>query len=252
MTNFSDRVQVRTKKGSSDVRLDDSLMPFNEAIAKLVIDYGLREDAARTIIKRAAVIHGLPFTVHIKRAQPQGDPYLTLGGPTAPADPGPAVYAAGNNPFGANAQTMLMSEYELPVYNSQPNNRSMYDVRPEEANYDLDVIQRAMATGQKEVFDTAMIGSMLKTVRDDMMIERYLPDLVKAMDRLGRLIFMFYWHGDVFVERFGSQDMPELEDGLRNTFEFLGDIVLFLKQKTIEPYPEEDAVDLNVDRAAAV
>jgi len=29
--------------------------------------------------------------------------------------------------------------------------------------------------------------------------------------------------------------MPELEDNLKNVFESLGDLVIFLKQKTIEP-----------------
>jgi len=45
--------------------------------------------------------------------------------------------------------------------------------------------------------------------------------------------------------------MPELEDSLRNAFEGLGDVVLFLKQKTIEPYPEEDAQDLNLGDVAS-
>jgi hypothetical protein len=35
--------------------------------------------------------------------------------------------------------------------------------------------------------------------------------------------------------------MPELEDSLRNAFESLGDITLFLKEKTIEsPYDGGD------------
>ena len=46
---------------------------------------------------------------------------------------------------------------------------------------------------------------------------------------------MFYWHNEEFKDRYGKQDLPELEDTLRNSFEILGDLVLFLKQKTIDP-----------------
>jgi hypothetical protein len=34
--------------------------------------------------------------------------------------------------------------------------------------------------------------------------------------------------------------MPELEDNLRNSFEQLGDLLLFLKQKTIESSTNEN------------
>ena len=94
----------------------------------------------------------------------------------------------------------------------------------------------AAGQGQKEIFDTAMIGSMLKAVRQDSLVDRYLGDLMKALDRLGRIMFMFYWHNEEFMERYGKQDLPELEDTLRNSFETLGDLTLFLKQKTVDPF----------------
>jgi len=40
-------------------------------------------------------------------------------------------------------------------------------------------------------------------------------------------------------DRYGKKDMPELEESLRNAFEAVGDVVLFLKQKTVEPFPDE-------------
>jgi hypothetical protein len=46
--------------------------------------------------------------------------------------------------------------------------------------------------------------------------------------------------------------MPELEDSLRNAFEMLGDVILFLKQKTIEPYPEESSGDVDLGPSANV
>lgn len=44
--------------------------------------------------------------------------------------------------------------------------------------------------------------------------------------------------------------MPELEDSLRNAFEMLGDVILFLKQKTIEPYPDEASQDIDLGAIA--
>src|SRR5688572_28634814 len=89
----------------------------------------------------------------------------------------------------------------------------------------LMVAQQAAGSGQKHVFDTAMSGGMLKAVRQDSLVDRYLGDLMKALDKLGRVLFMFYWHQEECEDRYGKQDLPELEDSLRNAFEVLGDVV---------------------------
>ncbi len=64
-------------------------------------------------------------------------------------------------------------------------------------------------------------------------MDKFLPDLINALDRIGRILFFFYWHNDDFIERYGSEEIPELEDGLKNVFKGLGDLVLFLQQKTV-------------------
>ena len=110
--------------------------------------------------------------------------------------------------------------------------------------------QQAGQLGQKEVFDTAMITGLLKAVRQDSLVDRYMGDLLKALDRLGRVLFMFYWHNDEFTDRYGKADMPELEDTLRNSFEVLGDLVLFLKEKDVEPLMRGDDGEPDVEDAA--
>ncbi len=47
--------------------------------------------------------------------------------------------------------------------------------------------------------------------------------------------FLFYWHNEEFADRYGKGDMPELENTLRNAFEMLGDLILFLKEKDVSP-----------------
>ncbi len=223
------------------------------ALVHLVRDHGLRENIGRHILKTAqANFVGLrpAFECRIKYAEP----YLLEGGPAAPAIP-EAEYG-GYNPMGWNGPTIngAPQEFAIPDMSASNTDPNIYNVNPANMPEPMDAngVQQAAATGQKEVFDTAMIGSMLRAVRDDTMIDRYLPDLVKGMDRLGRILFMFYWHQDKFADRYGKQDLPELEDSLRNAFEMLGDVILFLKQKTIEPYPEEDIRDLDLSTVAEV
>ena len=91
------------------------------------------------------------------------------------------------------------------------------------------------APEDKEVFDTAVIAGLVKSMRVPELIESYIGDLVVGMDRLGRMLFLFYWHNDEVADTYGDTELTELEDNLRNTFSGLGDLVLFLKQKTIEP-----------------
>lgn len=254
-------LEILTKTGSLKMAADSISVTINghsmtrhEGLISLVAHHAFREDIAHELIKRATDHrkNGKTFECQVKYAFGAGDPYLTESGPSAPGFPAPEMGA--DNIMGFPGPTMSMSEHSMSVPGMQAQgNEGVYRPYNETGEpMDFDTIQQAMQTGQKEVFDTSMISSMLKAVRDDTMIDRYLPDLIKGMDRLGRILFMFYWHGDKFADRYGKMDMPELEDSLRNSFEQSGDTILFLKQKTIEPYPEEDSVDLDLNDAASV
>lgn len=238
--------QLTALELSSDgpyVQVNGRSMHHREALVHLVRDHGFREKVAADLLVRAPSRRTATF--HVKYAAPYGggSPFLTDSQPSAPTMPEPPVMGGSWMHDSANTRvpyqdsipvTDVASRYTDPqVYNPNPNlDRGM--MLPE-----LSQVMQAAQTGQKEVFDTAMIGTMLKAVRDDTMIDRYIGDLMKGLDRLGRILFMFYWHGDKFAERYGKQDLPELEDSLRNAFEMVGDVILFLKQKMIQPYPEE-------------
>jgi len=139
---------------------------------------------------------------------------------------------------------------QVPGMSASQTDRSVYNPNTLLDQKDVRSVIDAAQSGQREVFDTAMVGAMLRAVRDDSLVDRYMGELTKGLDKLGRILFMFYWHGDRFAERYGKSDMPELEDSLRNAFEMLGDVILFLKQKTIEPYPEEAAQDIDLGAIA--
>lgn len=247
-------IGIITKTASLKVHFDGTQYSINNAATQsplptlltLVRDHGFREDVARELMKQAAVKRVL--RCRVKYAAP----YLTQDGPTAPFIPDPPY--GENNIMGSTAPTQGLMEQHLtiPELSAAQTDRAIYNPSPASVGDPMDAqrLQSAAESGQKEIFDTAMIGSLLKSTRDDTMIERHIPDLVKGMDRLGRLLFAFYWHGDRFSERYGKADMSELEDALRNSFEDLGDVIMFLKQKTIEPYPEETSTSTDLGEVA--
>jgi hypothetical protein len=169
---------------------------------------------------------------------------MISGAPNSPSFPEPYY---GYDPMtGGNIPTMMPSEFnqKIPDMSASKTDRSIfYPFGPDPKA--MQVAQQASQSGQKEIFDTAMLGGLLKAVRQDNIVDKYMGDLKKGLDRLGRILFLYYWHGEKFKDRYGKQDMPELEDGLRNGFENVGDIVLKLMQKTIEASPDEGTgVDL--------
>jgi hypothetical protein len=221
-----------------------------EALVSLVARHGLREKNAREILSRARAKR--KFACHVKYANPYGSPMMIQNAPTAPADPGPVM--GGESIMGTSVPTQLGIDVGVPVpgMSASQTDRSVYNPNTELDQGAVQQVMQAAQSGQREVFDTAMIGTMLRAVRDDGLVDRYMGELTKGLDKLGRILFMFYWHGDRFADRYGKADMPELEDSLRNAFEMLGDVILFLKQKTIEPYPEESSGDVDLGPSANV
>jgi hypothetical protein len=99
---------------------------------------------------------------------------------------------------------------------------------------DQEFLTRAADSGNKGVFDSAMIGSLLKTNRTPAQVEKYLPSFVAALDQKCRLLLLFYWHNPEFAEMYGEDEMAEFEDELLNSMKNDGTLILFLKQKAVE------------------
>jgi hypothetical protein len=102
--------------------------------------------------------------------------------------------------------------------------------------------QQAAQAGQKQVFDHATIGGLAKLYDVGAVIDSYVPQLMDALDRLGRIVFLFYWKNEEFADRYGEGDLSEMEDALRSTFKGFGDLVLQLRQKAIDQEDAQDAV----------
>ena len=96
------------------------------------------------------------------------------------------------------------------------------------------VIQSAndlASRGVKEIFDVGMMGNLVETADLSELKKDYIGRMIKGMDAVGRMLFLFYWHQDEFEERYGQSEMKKLENTLRQVFKSSGDLVLFLREK---------------------
>lgn len=108
----------------------------------------------------------------------------------------------------------------------------------EQGSNTFSVLEQASQTGDKEVFDAAGLASLIKCYNPADLVDKFIPTITAGMDRLGRLLFVTYWHYDKFIQRFGETDLGEFVDNLRSAFEQLGDIVSFMRKQTLGGDPE--------------
>lgn len=227
--------------------------PLQSKIAgliSLVRDYGFTEKTARHMLRESEAAHRQRKPAYFRAKYAFGYPALG-GGASAPAIPEQQYgfdQAYGGGVQTVNPQMDVLSPQELSASMTDP---SVYDNSPA-AMPDpmaMQAAQQAGQMGQKEVFDASMLSGLLRAVRQDSLVDRYMGDLMKALDRLGRILFQFYWHNQDFSDRYGKADMPELEDTLRNSFEVVGDLVLFLKEKDVNAVPGLDLTAPTVDQS---
>jgi hypothetical protein len=231
-----------------------------DALRHLIVDQGLRQKAAEDLLTEADRNRGVrvlvrypdghPLAPAEKRAygEPGGDsPYLGAG-PTAPAQP--EQYYSTDSLTGVPTVQPQSSFMVAPDLMTQSSDRQHYNPDPKLDQNPYQLTQDAAATGQKDVLDAGVVGSLLKVVDSDSLVDKYLGDMFLGMDRVGRVLFLYYQHNDAFRERYGDEDMQELEDSLKNTFKGTGDLVLFLKQRTVEENPEQNKTEVDLTPTA--
>jgi hypothetical protein len=93
----------------------------------------------------------------------------------------------------------------------------------------------AAQTGRKDVFDVSMLVGLLKTNRSDDLIGDYTKTFRLCLDRVGRVLFKLFWDREMFVGRFGEDDIDKLETTLLDVLDTLGDLTLFVTRKNNKP-----------------
>jgi hypothetical protein len=198
--------------------------PLKAKIA-MVTELGLDQKVAEELLD--SLVPGFTKKGHIKLAY-TGDIY------PQPFEEQPYV-----NEFGQNTYVGVGQENTLPTMDSYTGNPTRQDLgtMPEIKGVDPKYVQQAIQlaqNGQKEIFDTHMIGALAKYVGVGDKIAEYLPSLVEAMDRLGRILFLLHWETDKFKDMYGRGDLPALVELVTNVFKNTGDLVIFLKRKSPE------------------
>lgn len=223
--------------------LQQRRLPGKMAFVSLIRDFGTSEEDARLILKEAttkgSVRFRAVFPAWVKAGMGPGG-WLTNQGPSAPPVPPPEV---GSDLMFGGASSIYPSEdlQEVPGLEAHLTDPYIYDpLRPHDPNA-TQVANTAAQTGQKEVFDTAAVSSLMKTVEQDNVIDRYLGDIMKGNDRIARTLLNFYWHMDELKEQTGSADVPDLLDAMRNTFDSNGDVILELRELSQDPHANDFA-----------
>ena len=185
------------------------------ALVELVKIYGIAAPTAKKMVKEAAAA-GRPNSMRylVKRASL---PFM---------DTGESMAAPANAPDTETDKGM-----------------------PAEPLSDVDTAIKASDNGVKEVMDVSVLRTLAMKSKAVDTVEGYMPDLMRGLDRVGRLLFLFYWHNDDFQDRYGTDELIELEESLRTVFQALSDLMLFLNRKTVSPDSSVEAVagDLSED-----
>ena len=223
---------------------DSRCLTKKGALLSLVGEHGLKEADARAVLRESE--NGRSVSYRIMHAPGFGEKSAFANIDFTTLDP------SGYENYGPRTSARVQDRSEdLQVIDSlreSMSDQSAYDpwerYQAEDFRTTSQQISKAMQTGQREIFDVTALKNMLKTVRPDSLIDVHLDKISAAVDSLARLMLNFYWHSNEFEARYGSQDIPDIEDGLQNSFEALGDIAIYLKNKTIETPYEADEFSL--------
>ena len=215
------------------VRMDDSFvdgkpMNYKSAMVRLVTKYAMSVDDAEVILKEAK--DKFKSKRLVKMAQsPLAGVFMP---PEQPTTYGIDEFTGVTEQPAQNQEIQGQTTGVVPPQNTV---RPGFNIGGETA-MDLQASglgQQAAQAGQKQVFDHSTIGGLSKVYDSGAVIDSYVPELMKSLDRLGRILFLFYWKNEEFTERYGNEDMAEMEDTIRGVFKSFGDLVLQLREKTI-------------------
>jgi len=92
--------------------------------------------------------------------------------------------------------------------------------------------QKASEAGIREVLDVTVLEQLIDKADISELRKDYISEMIKGMDSIGRMLFLYYWHNDEFEDKYGREKMKELQEHLKEVFNSTGDLVLFLKEKT--------------------
>jgi hypothetical protein len=98
--------------------------------------------------------------------------------------------------------------------------------------------------GGRELFDVAALSPLMDAESMNTMVDDGMSELFKGLNRILSYLFSLYRRNEQFVERYGEQDAKQLRESLRTTAEKTGDLILAMKQKSVDTLPTPNPGDL--------
>lgn len=99
----------------------------------------------------------------------------------------------------------------------------------------LSAAAAADSAGVREIFDVEVMKALFATGDVSQKQTESVRKWVKAMDGIGRYLLTVYWNYAKFVSNFGKEAMEVFESSARDTFNALGDLILFVRERMSDP-----------------
>jgi hypothetical protein len=241
--------ELKVAADSCDITINGKTLSRRDALADLVLTHGLSQKDAEILLKEAGHKSVARWRVKYAAGFPRKQANMGAASGFPPPSEGGSMYNMSsliNMPLPAGSPMPYTTAPITSPIEQQQTVPGMESGLTDPYAYDPMVMEDPMLSrgfntaqsnpaGQdnsKEVFDTSMLSTLTKMVNPDVAADEDLNTYAQAMNKLGRRLFMYFWHNEAFQERYGKKDLPELEDTLRNVFESMGDLLLYLKQKS--------------------
>ena len=215
------RLQLHVTPGTMHIKSageSSGMLSRTEGLRQLIEVHGIYAGQAMHLAKRAAAAPGGMDTFLIKYA--------------GPYDSG--KYGVSKQPFmgGPSGREKYSVKETISRQTGKAHSGAKASDNSSLPGQVVEKATKASAAGIREVFDASILAGLVEVTDISELRKDYLKDMITGMDKVGRMLFIFYWHRDSFEDRYGSEDLKKLEDTLKNVFTATGDLVLFLKNKT--------------------
>jgi hypothetical protein len=81
------------------------------------------------------------------------------------------------------------------------------------------------------LFEHGMVGALTRAFDAPEMINRYVQDMERALDAMGRSLFLLFWKPGEFDDAWGPEERQQVEDEMLSNFKGFGELVLTLLRK---------------------
>lgn len=179
------RLKIAGKSGKS--------MSGAQAMIDLVAEHGCREQTAREMLAKAASSPGGFASFYIRKQA--YDPYLQQVERFAPygeAFPQPEVgYTPISGGDAIQTEEPISTQSDIDVPREQAEQRTIETQSVNRVDGDAaDMAAQAASSGQRDLFDASTLITMLRTMRDDELIDRSIPVLASALGETGTLLLV--------------------------------------------------------------